>query len=92
MDAIDSSDAVGTARQAYGSDDDGWSVPSGKARRRLRATGPASRLLVTSDLSADEPVTDAEIRLILAMLGDTLNQILGPSSTPCPASATTSNT
>lgn len=66
MDALDSIDAVGTARQAHGSDDDAWSVPSGKARRRLHATGPASHLSVTSDLSANEPVTDAEIRLILA--------------------------
>jgi hypothetical protein len=92
MDALDSIGAIGTTRQAHGSDDDAWSVPSGKARRRLRATGPAGHLLVTSDLTANEPVTDAEIRLILAVLGDTLNQILDPGPAPCPASPTPSDT
>jgi hypothetical protein len=79
MDAIDSVDATCIARQAYDTSDGGWSVPPGNVRR-LHATGPASQLLVTSDLATKEPVTDAEIRLILAALGDTLHQIL--DSTP----------
>jgi hypothetical protein len=59
----------------------------GKSARRLRtlhARGPASRIAVISDLDSTEPVTEAEIRLVLAVLGDTIARILDPKSSECP--------
>jgi hypothetical protein len=42
-------------------------------------------LRVHSDLTDHEPVSDAEIRLVLSALGDMLFDILNPATKPCPA-------
>jgi hypothetical protein len=62
------------------------STPREPARRlrTLHARGPASRLVVTSDLDSSEPVTEAEIQLVLAVLGDTIARLLNPMSGECP--------
>jgi hypothetical protein len=62
------------------------SAPREPARRlrTLHARGPANRLAVTSDLDPTEPVTEAEIQLVLAVLGDTIARILNPTSSECP--------
>lgn len=62
------------------------SAPSTSARRlrTLQARGPANRLAVISDLDPIEPVTEAEIQLVLAVLGDTIARILDPTSSECP--------
>jgi len=52
--------------------------------RTLNARGPASRVAVTSDLDPAEPVTEAEIELVLAVLGDMIARILDPTSSECP--------
>lgn len=59
---------------------DGTRCPQSAARGALaeRAGAVARGQTVVSDLTANEPVTDAEIRLLLAVLGDTLSQILAP--------------
>jgi hypothetical protein len=88
MDAIEFIDAGDAAEQARDAGEDGCSLP-GKARR-LHAKGSAGHLSVTSDLTSSEPVTDAEIRLILAVLGDTLSQILTPNPALCSAQTPTS--
>lgn len=57
------------------------------AGRPFRRAGPAAShpgptaatcdgYAVSSSLTDDEPVSDAEIRLLLAVLGDTIGQIL----------------
>ena len=51
--------------------------------RTLQARGPAGGLAVTSDLDAREPVTDAEIALVLGMLGDTIARLLNPPRDEC---------
>jgi len=51
--------------------------------RTLHARGPADRLVVTSDLDPGEPVTDAEIALVLGMLGDTIARLLNPQRNEC---------
>ena len=56
----------------------------GRRLRTLPARGPASRLAVTSDLDLREPVSEAEIQLVLAILGDTIARILDPPSSECP--------
>lgn len=57
--------------------------------RSLRASGPLGDLVVTSDLDLNEPVPDAEIRLVLALLSDKIAQILDPVSPSCPAPSKT---
>jgi hypothetical protein len=42
------------------------------------AGGSARSLTVKSDLSRDEPVTEAEVKLIGCLLGDTIAGILNP--------------
>jgi hypothetical protein len=59
-------------------------------RARLRARGSGERLSLTSDLTQNEPVTEAEIALVLAVLGDTIASILNPDTLACPTSAPTS--
>lgn len=54
--------------------------------RSPRARGPAGALRVISDIGPNEPVTDAEIRLVLAFLSDKIAQILDPANAPCPPS------
>lgn len=56
---------------------------TGKPRssaRGMRARGNATRLSISSDLRENEPVTEAEIKLIMAALGDTIAQILNPGA------------
>ena len=53
----------------------------------LRASGAAAVALVTSDISADLPITEGEIRLVLAFLGDTITQIFDAGSPECPVQA-----
>jgi hypothetical protein len=48
--------------------------------RRLHVRNGAARLPVTSDLCGDEAVTEAEIKLIMAVLGDTIARILNTDS------------
>ncbi len=50
-------------------------------QRQHRASAVCDGHAVTSSLSHDEPVSDAEIRLILGALGDTIARILGSDST-----------
>lgn len=50
------------------------------ANRRMRARGDATHLSISSDLDENEPVTEAEIKLIMAALGDTIAQILNPGA------------
>jgi len=56
-------------------------------RRTRRPRGTALTMRVISDIGPNEPVSDAEIRLVLAFLGDKIAQILDPANTPCPPSA-----
>jgi hypothetical protein len=51
-------------------------------RRQHRARAACDGYAVTSSLSHEEPVSDAEIRLILGALGDTIARILGSDGTP----------
>ena len=53
----------------------------GQSMRRLRVRHDCARLSITSDLRASEPVTEAEIKLIMAVIGDTIVQILNPGAT-----------
>lgn len=56
---------------------------AGKPRssaRDMRARGNATRLSISSDLDENEPVTEAEIKLIMGALGDTIAQILNPGA------------
>ena len=55
-------------------------------QRRARASGSADQLDIIFDLSVDEPVTEAELRLIFAVLGDSIAVILDPAKATCPAS------
>jgi len=55
--------------------------------RSIRASGPAADLVVTSELNPNEPVSEAEIRLVLAFLNDKIAQILDPMSLSCPAAS-----
>jgi hypothetical protein len=71
--------------------DSSASHSSGRRLRTLRARGPASCLAVTSDLDPTEPVSDAEIQLVLAVLGDTIARILDPPSSECPKSTEPTN-
>lgn len=50
-------------------------VPS---TRRAHSRGNAARPSVASELHENQPVTEAEIELIVGALGDTLAQILNP--------------
>jgi hypothetical protein len=52
---------------------------------------PAECAIVRSDLTDHEPVSDAEIRLVLSALGDILTDILNPAPTECPASISKSD-
>lgn len=65
---------------------DGTRCPHGAPRGApaRRAGAIARGRTVVSDLTGDESVTDAEIRLLLAVLGDTLNDILAPPGPACP--------
>jgi hypothetical protein len=47
--------------------------------------------VVQSDLTDHEPVSEAEIRLVLSALGDILTDILNPAPTECPASISKSD-
>lgn len=59
----------------------GWSI----ARQPKGARRPApGSLTVVSDLAASEPVTEAEIALVLAVLRDTIDTMLSPQAPPCP--------
>lgn len=49
--------------------------------RRMRARAGSTQLSITSELRRNEPVTEAEIKLIMAVLGDTIAQILSPGAT-----------
>ena len=53
--------------------DEASTCPSG---RRMRVRGGVANLTVSSDLPDAIPVTDAEIDLIMAALGDTIARIL----------------
>jgi len=55
-------------------------------QRRARASGGADQLVVVSDLTTLEPVTEAELRLIFAVLGDSIAAILDPAEATCPTS------
>ena len=55
--------------------------------RKRRTRGSACRMRVISDIGPNEPVSDAEIRLVLAFLGDKIAQILDPANVPCPPPA-----
>lgn len=68
-------------------DIDAASTELGKHRKR-RARGSACRMRVISDIGPNEPVSDAEIRLVLAFLSDKIAQILDPANEPCPPPAT----
>lgn len=46
-------------------------------RRRLKAVAACDGLTVTSSLSGNEPVGEAEIRLFLGTLGGAIEQIVG---------------
>jgi hypothetical protein len=48
--------------------------------RRMRARGSATQLSITSDIGDSEPVTDAEVRLIMAGLGNIIAEILNTST------------
>jgi len=56
-------------------------------RPRRQGSASADIPIVISDITADSPVIDAEIRLILAVLGDALPQLLEPTGPKCPATA-----
>jgi hypothetical protein len=58
----------------------GRSSPTTKARARIRATSTPRDLRVVSDLTNTEPVTEAEIALVLAVLGDMLVNIVSPEN------------
>ena len=47
-----------------------------RARAQVRVANTSGDLLVASDLTGAEPVTDAEIALVLGVLCDTLLNIL----------------
>ena len=51
---------------------------------RYRTHSNAGRLTVVSDLTSSEPVTEAEIALVLAVLGGSIATILGLDPTSCP--------
>jgi hypothetical protein len=59
-------------------------APSGGCRRLRVRTGAPDRSVV-SHLGSDEPVTDAEIRLILGCLGDIITSVLNEKPS-CPTS------
>lgn len=86
MDPTDSIPAADLAGHTDRPSQPGRSIPTDKASRRLHARGVASHLSVPSDLDGTQPVTEAEIRLILAVLGDEIAQILDLTSCQCPAS------
>jgi hypothetical protein len=58
----------------------GRSSPTAKARARIRAASTSKDLRVVSDLTNIEPVTEAEIALVLGVLGDMLLNILSPEN------------
>lgn len=82
--SIDIDDAV---RDAADIDTEPQPTSAPRPRRRLHAKAGPQSLCVTSHLCMDEPVLDDEIRIILAVLGDTIAQVLNakaacPTSTP----------
>jgi len=60
---------------------------AGRVRASVRPND--DDLVVTSNLTSTAPVTDAEIALVLAVLGDRLATVLNPDPVPCPTSAPT---
>jgi hypothetical protein len=86
MDATDSIDTACLAPLIGETGKDHYAVPVGTGRRRLRARTGAAALSITSDLDPHEPVTEAEIRLILAALGDTISQFIDPKASRCSTS------
>jgi hypothetical protein len=78
MDATGSIDTAGLAAPIDETGKDHYAVPVGTGRRRLHARTGAAALSITSDLDTHEPVTEAEIKLILAAVGDTIVQFLDP--------------
>jgi hypothetical protein len=52
-----------------------------RAKSTCRVRGATGPLKLQSDINADEPVSETEIRLIFSVLGDRIADILGPVST-----------
>jgi len=65
-----------TAKSSAHDDSADGAVPPRRPSRRIRANDAVEHLRVTSDFEQNEPVTDAEIRLIMAALGDTIGRLM----------------
>ena len=85
MDATDSIDPASPAQPTDETGGDRDAAPADEARRRMRIHAGPAGLSVASHLAPNEPVTEAEIRLILALLGDTIIPLLKPKAPQCPA-------
>lgn len=81
MVAIHPDRTTGQNQPAAGGDQ----VSARPRRRRLHATAHPDS--ITSDLGFDEPVTIAEIQLVLAALSGTMREILEPTRPACPTIA-----
>jgi hypothetical protein len=86
MDTADSIDIDDAVRDAADIDTEPQATSAPRRRRRLHAKAGPQSLSVTSHLRMDEPVLDDEIRLILAVLGDTIVQVLNAKAA-CPTSS-----
>lgn len=89
MDPIRPIDVAGHALQV-GEPREARANPAAKRRLPLRAAA-ATAYSVVSDLGFHEPVTQAEIQLVLAALGDAMLQVLEPARPRCPALASRSD-
>ena len=84
MDALGFNGQVEEGSEAHGA---GCTAPDALKRRRGRDIH-AGRTVV-SELSSQLPVTEEEIRLVLALLGDTIHDLLNPGPGACVTPATT---
>ena len=83
MDAVGFSGQVEEEGSALGVGSVASIAPS--RRRAAGRTACAGRRIV-SDLGPHLPVNDDEIRLVLGLLGDTIQAVLDPGHDPCPSS------
>jgi hypothetical protein len=81
MDGVDSLTASTTETACdHGSRRRGSSIAAG---RSLQVAGAAPNHCVTSEIDSQTPVSEAEIALVLGVLGDSLHDILFPVNQTC---------
>jgi hypothetical protein len=70
---------MGAADSCSNDDIDGQVREPRSSNRRMHARGSTACLSITSDIGDSELVTDTEIKLIMAGLGNIIAEILNPS-------------